>query len=486
MGILDKGVSLEEFRQFKSFVERQIGQLDKRIKLKATDFEVSAKEAAESANQHKESVQALATEIESNLESIEKYRLDAKAEFLKIATVQESLESSKQELDDNNKLIKEQLDEISDTKDSIEESSENVFEKIREIDNALEKSESLPSRVDDVESLWDDVKECSDGINGLLKHSMSKKSEIDALHLKIIGDDVTNDEGETEHVDGLVDKLESAYGDIAEKVESLEHVVGDSVESVTQTFGDDLEDLKLSFEKLVSESKSRIKSVNDQLTALLPGAMAEGLSAAYEQKKHDEISYQQAHERTFRIAITILVSISFIPLIVNGYLLAGGEGLVSVIKDTPNLLVAILPLYFPVLWLAYSANKKLNLSKRLIEEYTHKAVLGKTFDGLSNQIDSLHEDYAVVRDELRTKLLFTLLQVSSENPGKLISNYEKSDHPIMDALETSAKLADSVDALAKLPGFGKLANKLAERSKKLTEHQKSKVDSGLDAQQVFE
>ena len=131
-----------------------------------------------------------------------------------------------------------------------------------------------------------------------------------------------------------------------------------------------------------------------------------------------------------------------------------------------------------MLWLAYSSNKRINLSKRLIEEYTHKAVLGMTFDGLSNQVETLSCEENV-RSELRTKLLFSLLQVSSENPGKLITNYEKSDHPIMEALENSSKLSDSIKTLERIPGFKSLAKTLSDKSDKILSNESEKVSRGL-------
>jgi hypothetical protein len=62
----------------------------------------------------------------------------------------------------------------------------------------------------------------------------------------------------------------------------------------------------------------------------------------------------------------------------------------------------------------------------LIEEYTHKGVLSKTFEGLATQIEELGD--SETSNELRVKLLFNLLHVNSENPGKLISDYKTTDH----------------------------------------------------------
>jgi hypothetical protein len=124
----------------------------------------------------------------------------------------------------------------------------------------------------------------------------------------------------------------------------------------------------------------------------------------------------------------------------------------------PRMVLSILPLYIPVIWLAYSTNKKINLSKRLVEEYTHKEVLSKTFEGLSKQIDNIEDEQ--ISFDLKTKLLYNILSVSAENPGKLISDYNKTDHPLMDALDKSAKLNDAIESIIKIPGLSKLAKVL--------------------------
>ena len=123
------------------------------------------------------------------------------------------------------------------------------------------------------------------------------------------------------------------------------------------------------------------------------------MSSAYDEKVRTESEYLSSYKTTFSKAIGGLVAVSTIPFAIDVYLLIGlGKELVQVLEDTPKLLMATLPLYFPVLWIAYSANKKQNLSKRLIEEYTHMGVLSKTFEGLSNQINEL--DDKISEDEL--------------------------------------------------------------------------------------
>ena len=40
----------------------------------------------------------------------------------------------------------------------------------------------------------------------------------------------------------------------------------------------------------------------------------------------------------------------------------------------------------PLIWIGIYQNKKLNISKKIIEEYAHKASIMKTFDGLLKQM----------------------------------------------------------------------------------------------------
>ncbi|MFM5417219.1 hypothetical protein ACEUAV_00005 [Aeromonas veronii] len=213
---------------------------------------------------------------------------------------------------------------------------------------------------------------------------------------------------------------------------------------------------------------------------MLPQAMTAGLASAYNEKIEKEIIEQQKHEKSFNWSIFYLVLISLLPFAVNAYrLLSSGDSLIVIIKDTPYLLSAMLPLYIPVLWLAYTTNKSYKLSKRLIEEYTHKGVVSKTFEGLSNQIDELEDQN--ISQELRVKLLFNIVSVNTENPGKLISNYDKSDHPLMDALDKSAQLADAVTKLSKIPGFSAIAKKLDEKANQIVADKTDKINSVLGA-----
>jgi hypothetical protein len=96
----------------------------------------------------------------------------------------------------------------------------------------------------------------------------------------------------------------------------------------------------------------------------------------------------------------------------------------------------------------------------LIEEYTHKEVLSKTFEGLSTQIENLEDDE--ISRELKLKLLFNILEVSTENPGKLISDYKNSDHPVLEVLNQQTKLEEAFTKIKDIPGINKFTDMVSK------------------------
>lgn len=475
-------MSTKEFEDFKAEVANQLARLEQEIRSRATDSDEKARIAADNVAAIEARVKVSGAAIDSVIKDLESYKATAQVDL-------QALQDEKASVTNSNALLREKIEmtqalysQIQSAKSSIDEASDEIAEKVKSINDYLSQSEDLPQNVAETQKLLEESKVLSDKIANTLNHSINKKSEIDKLVVEILGEDLKSDDGKTEHIDGLKDALERAYDEVAAKTMALEATVEKETSAISTRHKEVLEAEITKFDKLISISNAKFTEVKNQLTGLLPGAMAEGLSAAYEKKKDDESVALRASERKFFWAICLMVLVSLIPFSADFYLLGiQGKDLVQVIKDTPSLVVAILPLYFPVLWMAYTANKRINLSKRLIEEYTHKAVLGKTFSGLSNQIDLLPQQ-SEVKEELRTQLLFNILQVSAENPGKLISNYNKSDHPLMDALENSAKLSDAVDSLSRIPGFASLAKKLGEKTDELLETQRKKVEAGLSAQ----
>lgn len=473
------GVSKEEFDSFQSTILNRLSGIEAEVRQRPADAEQQARDAAANAASLEAQVRSHAGAVQSALNELNQYKADALQELQALQTEKANAAAKSEALIHQINVGQAAYSQFDKAKSAIDVQIADLDQKVNQSKALLEQSAALPNALEETKKILSDSKSFAESIKAILSHATSRKSEIDELHKRILGHEIPNEEGKPEHIDGIKDELEKSYRALSEQAHNLNESIEVLASSISSKHDKILEERNIKFEELLSNSVARYESVNGQLNGLLPGAMAAGLSAAYESKKEEESAALAKFEKSFSKAILMLVCISAIPLAVDIYLLAfEGKSLIEVIRDTPKLIAAILPIYFPVLWSAYSTNKKLNLSKRLIEEYTHKSVLGKTFSGLSNQIETLPHQSAV-KEELRIRLLFNVLQVSAENPGKLITDYNKADHPIMEALENSGKLSESMDALAKIPGFSSIAKKIAERSERIIAAQVEKVEKGL-------
>lgn len=491
------GVGKEEFEGLRSEVLGRLSSLEKNtsqrivaleeeVKRKATDSESEAKLAAEGARAAEQQVNDLGGRIRAAVQEIDNYKSAAGAEALAIKEQRESLEAENKALLSAIDQLKESFDAISGEKKTVDAAIADSYAKLAELEKTLARTESLNVLANNIASASEKADSLLKDLSSLQDASIKKSKSIEEIHQNVFGYEITSQDGTSQKVKGLVSELEVAFGEVKSRVDGLEAEIESLVDETVDKYEEGLSSQKVQFDELIKDASARVDDVDNELKALLPGSMAAGLSAAYESKKDEEVLSQTMYSRYFSYAISAMIVVSLIPFSIDAYLLVfKAKDIVDVVRETPNLIASILPLYFPILWFAYSANKKLNLSKRLIEEYTHKAVLGRTFSGLSNQIESLPKE-VIVKEELRTRLLFNMLQVSSENPGKLITDYNKTDHPLMDALENSAKLSESVAALAKLPGFATLAEKLAAKSVKIIDDQTKKVEEGLAIQDELE
>jgi len=294
---------------------------------------------------------------------------------------------------------------------------------------------------------------------------LDHKTEIDEFYHDIFGFEHEDEDGTARKVSGKRADLDDVYHDLEGQLEVLTTQIKE-FETATQT----------SFDSFIIDNHKVFDATHKKILKLLPSALTAGLSNAYEDKIKSEKKELEALNNSFRNAIKALVCVSSMPFFISVIRLVFlHEDLISIIKDIPSLLAMVLPVYFPILWAAYSANKGAKLSKRLIEEYTHKGVLSKTYEGLTNQINGLKEESS--SKDLRIKLLYNLLEVNSENPGKLISNYNNSDHPIMEAIENSSKLSKSLDKLGKIPGLEGIVKRMESTVEQRLVEEGTRIDN---------
>lgn len=365
------------------------------------------------------------------------------------------------ESDINQSNIAATIADIQEFHDELSPNKDRINSKIVELDTLFANYTTYAERLKSLDTLSNNADETATKVDAIFKQLSLRKKEIDQVYIEIFGYKNTDAEANEEtEVPGLKAELDQTYLDLKKDF---------------QTFSDSK---KLEMNDTLKNWENSFQDAVNKMESLLPRALTTGLSYAYSKKKDDEIIESKALSEAFINAIRGLIAISSIPFLVSIYQLLHNVALHEAILQMPRLVLSILPLYVPVLWMAISANRKMNLSKRLIEEYTHKEVLSKTFEGLATQIQNIED--SDISAELKTRLLYNILEVSSENPGKLISDYNKSDHPLMDALDKSMKLTNSIDYLAKIPGMSKLVEVLDNKSKEIAEKATDKAVAGLE------
>ena len=94
-------------------------------------------------------------------------------------------------------------------------------------------------------------------------------------------------------------------------------------------------------------------------------------------------------------------------------------------------------------------------------------LIAKTFQGLEELISSL--DNSETAMELKVKLLYNLVSVSAENPGKLIPNYNKADNPLIEFMDKSIALSESLEKLKNIPGAAIIAKRILAKQEEKRE-----------------
>ncbi len=450
----------------------KIEELDKLIKEKTSDNEAEILENLNKSMNYVSQIQEVYNSIFSLKDSVKNDAAEA--------------EAANSEISKNLLNVTELYNEINAIKGKVE----GCFEEIDKLDvDTREKYDNLKKIYDNNPDIAKKLEQFNqycielDDVSSKIKSThqliIKRKSEIDEVYYSIFGYVEKDEKAGTEtSVGGLKDELEESFDKLKADFSLCQTNIADKYEALNEQMNKFEESKEKEYKKFFDFWEGQYQDIVSRITELLPRALTAGLSHAFSEKKNQEINEGRQHAKAFTYSIMTMVVISFLPIIVSMHSLLNGISLEDTIIRLPRLVFGILPLYIPVLWFAYSASRKLNLSKRLVEEYSHKEALSKTYEGLSKQIKSLEETCSV--EHLKEKLLFNMLEVSAENPGKLISDYNKSDHPLMDALDKSIKLSNSIEKLSRLPGFTRIASVLSARADKLLEEQRVKAESVLE------
>src|SRR5690554_2928739 len=395
----------------------KVHELEKQVAEKPSDIEREAKQASKKAAEYR-------NKTENRLN-------EANEIYSKLVKVASEVDSKLSDIISNHSKSKEVSDDLF-------ENGTKLSTILTSINEVLENHPEIEGEIEELDNLIFKIKENSSKASTTYKGILSKKNEIDELYREIIGYQDENEAGEIINIDGLKDELETSYESLNEIAENLKVNLEKLKETSKTQYDDFVKANQEDLESLKSNSKREYDSINKQIESLLPNALTAGLSSAFINKKGEEEKLHSEYKSSFRNGIISLSISAFLPILISlFYFLSENSTLTETIERAPKIMLAFLPLYIPLIWITISANKKVNLSKRLIEEYSHKQVLSMTIEGLSKQIENIED--SDMSEELRIKLLNSFLNVTSENPGKLISNYQKSDNPLFNFFDKDKK-----------------------------------------------
>ena len=449
-------------------LQEVLAEVDELVKKKTADHERDARGSSKKASEYRNKAQETFTEIGTIKSEIDSVFLDIEQKMVSIKDVKTNVDSI-------DITVKKYLTEIKEIHESTIEKGEELAPIQNEVSVALQKSSQLLSKsaeiAQSIQEYESKVKTLEAKITAIHQQSAEKKREIEDKHNEVFGYEYQDDKtGESLYEEGLVDKLEKSYSELDRKISELESKSTEFMKSKTSEY-------ELFLEKKTAE----FHSISEKIKSLLPDALTAGLSHAYEKKREAEVEERKTANKVFYASIFLLALSSSIPIGTSYHLLFNlNKEIGSVIADLPRLVLAILPLYLPLFWLALTSSKKSNLSKRLIEEYTHKETMSKTFEGLSTQIASIGDDAST--DELRMRLLYNIVNVNSENPGKLITNYNTADHPMMELLDKSISMSESLNKFMKIPGIKTIAKIVLKESDKKLSKANEAVEKALKSE----
>lgn len=431
--------------------------LEGKLNERPSDLEKEARQASKKTAEYKNRTEERLNQAIESLNNIQK----TETEINEIST----------ELFSIKEKINLKLQESNEVSNSIVERSNELISAVDKISAIFDEHPELKTEVAELETTIEALQESASKANTTYKGILSKKTEIDELHREIIGYEDKDEEGILVKIEGLQSELETAYNELTDKSEklgkNLKEIDERSQDQYTQFVEDNIKDIN----KVKENSKIEYDLVIKKIESLLPNAMTAGLSSAFiAKKKEEEIIYNE-YKGKFNRGILLLSLVSLLPIAVSIFFLSTGVPLAEVISRSPKVIFSFMPLYIPLIWTTISANKKVNLSKRLIEEYSHKQVLSMTIEGLSTQIENIEDN--TVSEELRIQLLRSFLLVTSENPGKLISNYQKSDNPILNLFDRD------VSKKKEIKEEKSIVKTVEERTKSIIDKAANEVENGI-------
>ena len=162
-------------------------------------------------------------------------------------------------------------------------------------------------------------------------------------------------------------------------------------------------------------------NLEKQVESLLPGATSAGLASAFAIRR-------KVFERPK--VVWVLVLVGALATLFLAALLDPSKPDMSdpTLAGVAGYLLSRLPFALPIVWLALYAGRRHSQALRLEEEYAHKEVLSRSFEGYKKQIAELEEGQDCKEQTL--SLIQTTLKALSLHPGRVYQGKRDEGHPL--------------------------------------------------------
>lgn len=212
-----------------------------------------------------------------------------------------------------------------------------------------------------------------------------------------------------------------------------------------------VDELHKSYEGHIASEKAKIAEYIDafdkyktakeaEIEGLLKSATNASLASAFESFRTQTETLKNTSEKYFFYSIIALVAAIILPY-------------VPCFKDwmftSDNVYIELLRRVLftgPFVWLAYYQAKKTNQYFRLEQEYAHKAVVSRSFEGYKSQVIELYKDNPASQEMLQ-KLLGGSIDTVAKNPAEVLDSTKGSSHPLEGIKENLSSLIDPLSKL---------------------------------------
>jgi hypothetical protein len=301
------------------------------------------------------------------------------------------------------------------------------------------------------------------GEDGYKESIAAAKDEVEAIKNAAIEFKVELLDGTNEE-DSIKDQIAGIHQEILINQKLIRNFVREYIagETTTRKEGDEevisqtkskkdlIDELHASFTKHIETEKENIatyisafdkykKETMEEIEGLLKSATNASLASAFEASRDQTKELKNEAEKYFFWSLLALVVAIALPHIPH----------VKAYFDSGDIYIDMLKRFVmtgPFVWLAYHQSRKSNQYFRLEQEYAHKAVVARSFEGYKAQVLAIYKDNPASK-ELLNKLINGSIETIAMNPATVLDSVKATKHPIH---EVKDQVKELIEPLSKL------------------------------------